>query len=100
MTKEKLEVLREELRLKKLELQEAQAELVLEQKNFAQRAVLSYKSDDLDYVDVILASSDFEDLISRVNTIHDLLGGNNTLVGGLETTRNKVDSEKDAIARA
>jgi murein DD-endopeptidase MepM/ murein hydrolase activator NlpD len=99
VTREKLGVLREELRLKKLELQEAQAELVLEQKNFAQRAVLSYKSDDLDYVDVILASSDFEDLISRVDTIHDLLGGNNTLVGGLETTRDKVDSEKDAIAR-
>ncbi len=99
VTKEKLGVLREELRLKKLELQEAQAELVLEQKNFARRAVLSYKSDDLDYVDVILASSDFEDLISRVDTIHDLLGGNNTLVGGLETTRDKVDSEKDAIAR-
>jgi murein DD-endopeptidase MepM/ murein hydrolase activator NlpD len=99
MTREKLGVLRKELRLKKLELAEAQAELELEQKNFAERAVLSYKSDDLDYVDVVLASSDFEDLISRVNVIHDLLGGNNTLVGGLETTRDEVDAEKDAIAQ-
>ena len=87
------------MRLKKLELEAAQAELELEQRNFAERAVLSYKSDDLDYVDVLLASSDFEDLISRVNVIHDLLGGNNTLVGGLETARDEVDAEKDAIAR-
>jgi murein DD-endopeptidase MepM/ murein hydrolase activator NlpD len=99
VTREKLDVLRKELRLKKLELAAAQAELELEQRNFAERAVLSYKSDDLDYVDVLLASSDFEDLISRVNVIHDLLGGNNKLVGGLETARDEVDAEKDAIAR-
>ena len=99
VTREKLTVLREELRLKKLELAEAQAKLVLEQKNFAERAVLSYKSEDLDYVDVVLASSSFEDLISRVNTIHDLLDGNNALVGDLESTRDEVDAERDAIGK-
>ena len=31
--------------------------------------------------------------------IHDLLGGNDALVGGLETARDEVDAEKDAIAR-
>ena len=31
--------------------------------------------------------------------IHDLLGGNNELVGDLEATRDEVDAEKDAIAR-
>jgi murein DD-endopeptidase MepM/ murein hydrolase activator NlpD len=99
VTREKLAVLRGELRLKRLELAAAQAELELEQRNFQERVVLSYKSDDLDYVDVMLASSSFEDLISRANAIHDLLGGNDDLVGGLETTRNEVDAEKDAIAR-
>ncbi len=99
VTREKLTLLRKALRLKKLELAEAQAELELEQKNFAERAVLTYKSDDLDYVDVMLASSSFEDLISRVSVIHDLLGGNNALVGGLETARDDVDAEKDAIAK-
>jgi murein DD-endopeptidase MepM/ murein hydrolase activator NlpD len=99
ITREKLDVLRDELRLKKLELAEAQAELELEQRNFAERAVLSYKSDDLDYVDVLLASSSFEDLISRANVISDLISGNDELVGGLEATRNEVDAEKDAIAK-
>jgi murein DD-endopeptidase MepM/ murein hydrolase activator NlpD len=99
VTREKLDVLRKELRLKRLELAEAQAELELEQDNFAQRAVLSYKSDDLSYIDVLLSSSDFEDLISRANTISDLIGGNNALVGGLEEIRDEVDAEKDAIAK-
>ena len=99
VTREKLDLLREELRLKRLELEKAQAKLELEQKDFEERVVLSYKSDDLEYVDVVLASSDFEDLISRMNVIHDLIGGDNDLVGGLESTRDQVDADKDAIAK-
>ncbi len=98
VTREKLAVLREELRLKRLELEEAQAKLELEQRNFEVRVVITYKTDDLGYLDVILESSDFEDLISRMNVVRDLLGGNNALVGGLESTRDTVESEKDAIA--
>jgi murein DD-endopeptidase MepM/ murein hydrolase activator NlpD len=33
-----------------------------------------------------------------VNVIHDLLSGDNRLVGGLEDARNEVQTEKDAIA--
>ncbi|HET6474650.1 MAG TPA: peptidoglycan DD-metalloendopeptidase family protein [Thermoleophilia bacterium] len=99
VTREKLAVLRKELRLKRRELEEAKAELEREQRNFQERVVLSYKSDDLDYVDVMLASSSFEDLISRVNVIHDLLGGNDELVGSLEAARDEVDAEKRAIAK-
>ncbi len=99
VTREKLAVLREELRLKRLELEEAQATLELEQRNFEVRVVITYKTDDLDYLDVVLESSDFEDLISRMNVVRDLLGGNNALVGGLEATRDTVETEKDAIDR-
>jgi len=99
VTREKLDALRAELRLKRLELAEAQAELELEQENFEARVVLTYKTDDLDYIDVVLASSSFEDLVSRMSVVRDLLGGNNELVGGLESTRDEVDAEKDAIAK-
>jgi murein DD-endopeptidase MepM/ murein hydrolase activator NlpD len=97
-TQEKLSMLRRELRLKRLELERAQARLELEQDNFARRAVLSYNSDDLDYVDVVLASTDFEDFIGRMTAIRDLLSGNNALVDDLEGARDEVDAEKDAIA--
>jgi len=93
-----LEILQEQLRLKRLELQAAEQELALEQGDFETRVVIAYKTDDLTYVDVVLASTSFEDLVSRMNVVRDLIGGNNQLVGGLETTRDTVAHEKQAIA--
>ena len=97
-TRERLGVLREELRLKRLELAKAQAELAAEQDALAERVVLSYKSDDLDYIDVFLDSTSFEDLISRVGVVADLLQGDDEFVAGLELTRNAVRSDTNAVA--
>ena len=97
-TRAKLEILQEQLRLKRLELQAAEQELALEQDNFEARVVIAYKTDDLTYIDVVLASTSFEDLVSRMSVVRDLIGGNNELVGGLETTRDKVAREKQTIA--
>lgn len=98
VTRDKLAVLREQLRLKKAELARAEAKLRREETLFAERAVLSYKSDDLSYLDVVLASSSFEELISRMNLVHELLSGNKTMVSDIEAARDKVDREKRAIA--
>jgi murein DD-endopeptidase MepM/ murein hydrolase activator NlpD len=97
-TRAKLKILQEQLRLKRLELQAAEEELTLEQGNFEERVVIAYKTDDLTYVDVVLASTSYEDLLSRMSVLHDLIGGNNALVGGLETKRDEVAREKQAIA--
>ena len=97
-TRDKLEILQEQLRLKRLELQAAEQQLALEQDNFETRVVIAYKTDDLTYIDVVLASTSFEDLVSRMNVVSDLIGGNNELVGGLETTRDTVAHEKQTIA--
>ena len=97
-TRAKLEVLQEQLRLKRLELQAAEQELTREQRDFETRVAIAYKTDDLTYLDVILASTSFEDLVSRMNVVHDLIGGDNQLVGRLETTRDTVAREKQAVA--
>ena len=97
-TRAKLEILQEQLRLKRLELQAAEQELTREQDDFEARVVIAYKTDDLTYVDVVLASTSYEDLVSRMSVVHDLISGNNDLVGGLETTRDKVAREKRTIA--
>ena len=60
--------------------------------------MIAYKTDDLTYIDVVLASTSYEDLVSRMSVVRDLIGGNNDLVGGLETTRDKVAREKRTIA--
>jgi len=97
-TRTKLEILQEQLRLKRLELQAAERQLALEQGNFETRVAIAYKTDDLTYLDVVLASTSFEDLVGRMSVVRDLIGGNNELVGGLETTRDKVAHEKRSIA--
>ncbi len=97
-TRAKLKILQQQLRLKRLELQAAEQELALEQDNFETRVAIAYKTDDLTYIDVVLGSTSFEDLVSRMNVVRDLIGGNNQLVGGLESTRDKVAHEKQTIA--
>jgi murein DD-endopeptidase MepM/ murein hydrolase activator NlpD len=98
VTKGKLELLQKQLQLKRQELRRAQAKLVIERANFKERVVIAYKTDDLSYVDVVLASSSFEDLISRVRVVRDLIGGNDALVGGLKQTRDDVAAEEKAVA--
>ena len=97
-TRAKLKILQQQLRLKRLELQAAEQELALEEDNFETRVAIAYKTDDLTYIDVVLGSTSFEDLVSRMNVVRDLIGGNNQLVGGLESTRDKVAHEKQTIA--
>jgi len=97
-SREKLGLLREQLRLKRLELDKAEKKLALEQDYFQQRLVITYKTSDLTYVDVVLESTSFEDLISRVSVVRDFIAGDNDLVGRLQATRNTVEGEKQAIA--
>jgi len=95
---ERLDRVRAELARAKAELRRAEARLALEQENFARRVVLSYKSEDLDYLDVILQASSFEDLVSRWRAVRDLIGGNDELVGELQAARDDVAARKAAIA--
>ncbi len=98
VTRGKLELLQKQLQLKRQELRRAQAKLVMERANFKERVVIAYKTDDLSYVDVVLASSSFEDLISRVSVVRALISGNDELVGGLKQTRDDVAAEEKAVA--
>jgi murein DD-endopeptidase MepM/ murein hydrolase activator NlpD len=97
-TRTKLEVLQEQLRLKRLELKAAENKLTLGQADFEQRVVIAYKTSDLSYVDVVMAATSFEDLVSRLSVVRDLIGGNNRLVGDYEAQRDSVAREKVAIA--
>jgi murein DD-endopeptidase MepM/ murein hydrolase activator NlpD len=97
-TREKLGLLREQLRLKRLELRQAEKKLALEQDSFQQRVVATYKTSDLTYVDVVLESTSFEDLITRMSVVRDFIAGDDDLVGRFQDTRDAVEGEKQAIA--
>ena len=93
----RLDKLRAELKLKREQLAEAEARLLAQEKAFEQRIVLTYKASDLSYLDVLLNSTSFEDLVSRLRVVQDMIGGENDLVGQLEATRNEVEAERDAV---
>ena len=95
--RERLDRLRAELKLKREQLAEAEARLAAQQKAFEQRIIITYKASDLTYLDVLLASTSFEDLVSRLRVVKDMVGGENDLVGQLEATRNEVETERDAV---
>ncbi len=97
-TRGRLDVLREQLRVKRLELRAAEAKLRAEEENLQTRMVLAYKTSDLTYVDVVLASTSFEDLVTRTSMVQDLIDSNNDLVGTLEEARVVVEREKVALA--
>ena len=98
VSREKLEMLREQLRLKRLELRAAEEQLQFEEDNLAMRAVAAYKTSDLTYVDVVLASTSFEDLVTRTSMVSSLIGSTDDLVGDLEVARDEVKREKQAVA--
>jgi murein DD-endopeptidase MepM/ murein hydrolase activator NlpD len=99
VTQQKLDVLRGQLRLKRAELKRAQRRLALEEYNFEQRVSITYKTDQLSYVDIIMSSADFEDLVSRMSLVHDLLSSDKDFVAQLQSTRNEVRTEKQQIAQ-
>ncbi len=97
-TRAKLQVVEEQLRLKREELAAAQRRLTTEEHDFGLRVALAYKTSDLTYLDVILASTSFEDLVSRVDVVHSFVSGDNQLVGRLQVARDDVRREQREIA--
>lgn len=95
--RDRLDKLRADLKLKREQLFAAESRLVAQQKAFEQRIVLTYKASDLTYLDVLLASTSFEDLVSRLHIVRDMIGGENDLVGQLQAARDEVQAERDAI---
>jgi murein DD-endopeptidase MepM/ murein hydrolase activator NlpD len=98
-TKAELTRLRGRLRAKKRELHHAEAELAWQRKVFVKRVVESYKTGDVDYIDVLLGSADWEDLVTRFRLVRQLVGNDNLLVTQLDAARRKVARQKASLAK-
>jgi murein DD-endopeptidase MepM/ murein hydrolase activator NlpD len=96
-TRARLDRLRVELKNKRLELRAAEDRLELQEIAFEQRVVMAYKANDLSYLDVLLESSGFDDLVRRLRVVQDVVGGERDLLGELEAARAAVEAERDAL---
>ena len=96
-TRQKLDRLRAELRAKRAELRAAEDRLALQQIAFERRVVMLYKANDLSYLDVLLESTSFDDLVGRLRVMQDMVGGESDLLGQLEEARAAVEAEREAL---
>ena len=92
------DVLQAKLIARKRQLAAAQQHLRWQQMVFADRVVQSYKSGEIDYLAVLLGSNGYEDMISRVSLISDLVRSDNSMVGDLTSSRDAVAAEKREVA--
>jgi murein DD-endopeptidase MepM/ murein hydrolase activator NlpD len=97
-TRAELTRLRSRLRAKVRELRRAEAELRWQREVFVRRVVESYKTGDVDYIDVLLGSADWEDLVTRFRLVRQLVGNDNLLVTQLDTARREVARQKASLA--
>ncbi len=97
-TRAELTRLRSRLRAKVRELRQAEAELRWQREVFVRRVVESYKTGDVDYIDVLLGSADWEDLVTRFRLVRQLVGNDNLLVTQLDAARREVARQKASLA--
>jgi murein DD-endopeptidase MepM/ murein hydrolase activator NlpD len=98
-TQAELARLRGRLRAKARELRRAEAELAWQQKVFTRRVIDSYKTGDVDYIDVLLGSVGWEDLVTRLHLVRQLVGNDSLLVTRLDEARRAVAREKASLAQ-
>lgn len=96
-TEAELARLRARLEVKTAELREAQAELETQEAAFERRVVATYKQGEVDYLDVLLGSRDYDDFVTRLDLVRELVGSDNQFVGQLDAARARVAAQKAAL---
>jgi len=93
----KLDRLRAELRANRAALELAEDKLELQEIAFEQRVVMAYKASDLSYLDVLLQSSSFDELVRSLRVVNDVVSGESELIGELEEARAAVAAQREAL---
>ena len=92
------ERLQTRLAAKKRERALAAQRLRWQEQIFARRVVQTYKAGDVDYLSMLLNAGSYEDMLTRVRFIRDLVDSDNTLVGSLAEARDAVALAKRQAA--
>jgi murein DD-endopeptidase MepM/ murein hydrolase activator NlpD len=96
----RLEEVQRRLHAKQEELRRAEAELALQQDGFELRIETTYKQGEVGYLDVLVGANGFDDFVTRLGLVHELVAFDNGLVGSLESARDRVDEQRRALDEA
>jgi len=90
--------LRAELVARQRELTLAEQQLRWQQLVFTERVVQTYKAGEVDYLAVLLKSTSYDDMLTRMSFLRSLVKSDNSLVGQLTSARDAVALARRQIA--
>lgn len=98
----KIEVVRidREVNATQIEIEETQADYEHQQALLADRVESTYRQGDWFYLDVLLGSSDINDLIARTELVSRIIEANNNAAAALAHTREQLERSKAKLERA
>lgn len=90
----KIESLNSEIKTKEKEIDEKKKEFDKEESLFKERVRAMYKSGSTGYVDVILESSDFSDLVNRVEMVTRIMNYDKELLAYIDKNKKELETKK------
>lgn len=92
-----LEETRRRIDVTRAELERADAELAADRERLDRRAVGIYKDGDVGFLEVVLGTTSFDDLLSRLDLLTRVGRADAQLVSNVETARAKVDAARHTL---
>jgi peptidoglycan hydrolase CwlO-like protein len=96
----RLEALARQLRFTQADVDRTQAELVIHQQLLYQRVRGLDKAGGISYLELIVTSNTFTQLVNRVSTIDRVIGGDQRLVEELRVDRSRIQRLHEQVERA
>ncbi|MHB9004153.1 MAG: murein hydrolase activator EnvC family protein [Coriobacteriia bacterium] len=91
--------LRGSITTKEAEIKAVQADLIVQQELLDKRMASSYKQGDMFYLDLLLDSRDFNDLIARTTLVQRIISSDQDIAKRLTLTRNDFQTRKIELER-
>lgn len=91
--------LRAKIAEKEAEIARVQADLVVQQELLNKRLASTYKQGDLFYLDLLLESRDFEDLIARTTLVQRVIRSDQDIAEQLSTTKSDLEARRTELDR-
>jgi peptidoglycan hydrolase CwlO-like protein len=96
----RLDALARQLRFTQADVERTQAELVIHQQLLYQRVRGLDKAGSISYLEVLVTSNSFTELVNRISTIDRVIGGDQRLVEQLRVDRARIRSLQEQLGRA
>ncbi len=97
--KAEVEELRAKITVKEAEIAQTQADYDLQAQLLSSRMQSSYKQGDMFYIDILLGSKDFGDLIARTSLVQRVIESNHSVTVQLTEIKTSLEQRKAELAR-